>query len=252
MGRVKKRYSNYLVHLEKEIFEAADKAGLDRDLAKGLIDEFFLTLQMFISDPRMPRVLIEYFGAFDTPFTALKRLIKLKIKKFRNGTYPKSKVNFGIKRLWAVYKRKQSVRKRNKTPIEEWEYIDPIAFIADAIAGSHSDLPEDYFEMDHNKWFDFIKKEARFGTQMPKNKKLSVLYNCLRGRLIAIDKMEGIEEFFIPERFNVVDTKQGRRSAQEEYLTKIVLAIYMRNFDWDNRKVINEEYSREYTKRTIK
>lgn len=252
MARAKNRNSNYLVHLESLIFEAADRAGIEKELAKELIDEFFVTLQTFLSDPRMPKVYIKYFGYFEVPYTSIARLIRIKIRKFRKGTYPRSRMMQGIKRLWPIYKRKQRERKRNKVDLKKWNELSPKKFLTEVNTGFYTELPENYYKMPYREWINFLKTESRFGTQTSKNRKLSVLYNSLRGRLIHIDKLKNIEQFFTSKGFDTFSKKQGRKTSEEEHLTKVVLAIWMDNFDWERREIINEEEIKKYNKKTIK
>lgn len=251
MAKVKKRHSNYLDRLEPLIFQAADKAGIDRDEAKELIDEYFLHLQRMLTDARLPKVIIPGFGSLSVPMTAIRYLLTRKIKQFKKGTYSRFETSRGINRLWKPYKRKIAFKK-NKTSTQEWHKVDPEVFKESILQGLYTNLPSDYYQMDHKKWFQFIKKEPRFDVYMPKNRKLSVLYNSLKGRLINIDRIKNIEKTLTAKGFDTFKSKQGRRSQEEEQMGQLVWAILNDNFDWDNRKIINENEFEEYDRKSIR
>ena len=240
MGKVKKRHSSYLSHLKTEIHQAADAAGIDRQESLELIDEYFVRIQHLLRDPRMPKIEVPNLGVFVTPFTSLRYNITRKIQQYRKGTYSKIDTQLAIKKLWTVYKRKVHEKFGPKDDnIKSWNYIDPLEFDIDNKSGFHTELPENYYQLRYKEWYNFLKQEARFSVHTPKNKKLSILYNSLRGRLIKIDKIEEIEKTLSAKCFETFNTKQGRRSEEEERMTKIVWAILSDQFNWDNKKIID-------------
>jgi hypothetical protein len=59
-----KRNTTYLQRFESIISELSSKHDLDEEEITDLVDYFFVTMNKFITDPRMPTIKISNFGTF--------------------------------------------------------------------------------------------------------------------------------------------------------------------------------------------
>lgn len=181
-----KRHSNYLKLLEEEISIAAEKAGIDLELGKDLIDEFFQRFKTLIQDPRVPTVSLPKIGYFRASYYQISRRILYRLYYYKLGSYPRYLVSQVISKYWKVYKRmvEQKFNKGvDKTVSVKWNNIDPGQFKIDNFEGLCTKLPEKYLTLSLDEWTEWIFSEARYTISAAPIEKAAALYNSAIRRL---------------------------------------------------------------------
>ncbi len=97
--------SNYSKTVLLIIRKLAVKHRIPERDALYLLDHFFMQLKQYITDPRMPRILIPSFGAFRPSLKRLKSHLRLLGINYRKGKVSKESFKKGIRKGWPVKQR---------------------------------------------------------------------------------------------------------------------------------------------------
>lgn len=151
-----------LLRVEKQINEAAEIAGIKKELAFTLIEDFFERIEALLKDPRKPTISIRGFGNFYVRTNQLKNYFSRRIRAFKKSKQPRYTVEKFIKKFWPIYKRRKSEKRTYKqSHILDWNNIDG-EYLKKLEEGIHTKLPSNYFNLKGLDFLSFLREEPRY------------------------------------------------------------------------------------------
>lgn len=160
--RIVRKNSNYIVYLKKEIEIAAKEAGVDYATACDILDNFFLSLRVFLADPRLPTIRIGRFGYFQTTLGGIRKYIMSAINSYRREpTLERRSILFDkLSKVWKVRNRILNARKKLSDGVD-WNKLDPSTYQEDEAKRIFADKYKKYYEED-GKRKSFKQKPKKF------------------------------------------------------------------------------------------
>ena len=119
---IKKRASPYLKQTEKELEMYGKIVGITLEQAQRIIQIFFLTLREFLSDERMPTIMLPGFGKIRPTLGAISKTFRLSLRYYKEKKIPKQILDWRLKRLWPVRLR-LIYEKSGKNTYKHWSKV---------------------------------------------------------------------------------------------------------------------------------
>jgi hypothetical protein len=144
--RLNKKNTIYLVSLKKELQEAAEHVGITAEEGADILDNFFITLRKYLSDPRLPLIKLGDFGYFQTKYTTINGVLSKLIKTHKSQP---TKNNYAIFlenfiKFWKIRRRIFLARLKKLDGIN-WEKVDTSTYLQDEGRRILGDRYEQYF-----------------------------------------------------------------------------------------------------------
>lgn len=116
---MKERNTNYLKRYSEIINTISETLGIPVKDVEEIIDYFFFTFKVFITDPRMPKIKISNLGTFKPTVGKIKKNLWHAFKYYRLGTFPRERMVMRVQAVWEIMKRLQKEAKGEHT-WKEW------------------------------------------------------------------------------------------------------------------------------------
>ncbi len=149
MARIVRRNSNYIVHLKKEIEIVAKEAGVDVQTTVDVLDNFFVTLRVFLADPRLPTIRIGKFGYFQTTYGGIRKSLFAALASYKKDPTLEKRSIFWDKfyKIWKIRNRILMARRGESDGID-WKNVDPKTFLEDEKVRIFKDKYSEYYTED--------------------------------------------------------------------------------------------------------
>lgn len=237
----------YLKHLEPLIEQACEVSGISLEEGIELVDEYIILVRNVLEDPRLIPISIPTLGIMKSELNALRNRIKRTIFHARAGTTPFFVTRGKIKKYWDIYKRKAKERfsKRGRTRLEKgeadrWNSINPEDLKNLDKVDLFTKLPDNYFQIDHKQWLEFVRSEARFGKHVNIIQRVVMVTNPLIGRLRYYDKIY-FDENTLPAKGFSVPKGSGRLPMKLETKLPLIFSILTGTYCFKTHTILEED-----------